>query len=80
MLENLPSGECLEAFKVPTTYGIYEYILFWDELILRSWDVIAHLPLLPGSPGELGAGVALVSFTLATRVLFLPLTIYQQIT
>ena len=70
IIENIPTGG--------STYGLYDYIQFCDDLLIKSLDTFSQLPLVPGSTTAMGMGAALITVTLATRIVFLPFTIYSN--
>jgi hypothetical protein len=78
-LDNLPSGTVLESQSLPFNVGGWEYITFWDDILNKSLNTMSHLPIFPGSTTEMGLGFALLSFSLATRLILMPLGIYGQV-
>jgi membrane protein insertase Oxa1/YidC/SpoIIIJ len=62
-IANLPQGA--------STYGLWEYVVYLDELFYHSWMAAAQM----GNMGLCG-GLMLTAF--ATRVAFMPLAIYSQ--
>lgn len=54
------------------TYGIWEYVVFLDDLFYNAW-------ITAGQTGSLGLTFGLIVSTLATRLFFVPSTLYSQI-
>jgi hypothetical protein len=54
------------------TYGIWEYIVFLDDLFYNSW-------LTAAQTGSMGLTFGLIISTLATRLFFMPSSLYSQI-
>jgi hypothetical protein len=63
-LSNVPQGI--------STWGGWEYISYLDQLFYNSWIGLAQT-------GNLGLCGGLVLTALATRLVFMPLTIYSQV-
>jgi hypothetical protein len=62
-ISNLPQGA--------STFGIFEYVIYLDELFYQSWMAAAQM-------GNMGLCGGLMVTAFATRVAFMPLAIYSQ--
>jgi hypothetical protein len=54
------------------TYGLFEYVMFLDDLFYNSWMTLAQT-------GSMGLTAGLILTAAGTRVFFIPITIYGQI-
>ena len=69
--ENLPGGD-ISGIRIPYTYGPVEYFHLVDNTVLNLWIEVSQC-------GHMGFGLGLISLTLATRLFFLPLDTYNQV-
>ena len=64
-MANVPQGV--------STYGIWEYVSYIDDIVFNSWMYCADF-------NNMGLCGGLVLVTLATRMVIMPVTMYSQIT
>jgi membrane protein insertase Oxa1/YidC/SpoIIIJ len=53
-----------------STYGIWEYVVFLDDLFYNAWMTAA-------GQGGMGLCLGLMATTLMTRLMFVPLGVYS---
>lgn len=62
-LANIPTGN--------STYGLFEYIIYLDDLFFNAWMTMADI-------NGMGLCYGLMATTFFTRLFFTPLNIYTQ--
>mmetsp|Transcript_14448 Transcript_14448/g.24653 ORF Transcript_14448/g.24653 Transcript_14448/m.24653 type:complete len:312 (-) Transcript_14448:32-967(-) len=71
-VESVVAKEAANVVEGVSTYGIFEYVIFLDEVFFNTWMAFSQT-------GDIGLGCGLILTTIGTRLVMLPIQFYQQI-